>query len=113
MDGIYLLSINHTNNMLEQDELYKSMDIISKNDYLNTIEEVSNKHKIEEQALYKQRSNFNLQKGYKNKRNLFYFSSMGNNTCNNCIIWIFDFFKFSSHDSYAYYIAVFLATAYK
>ena len=38
LDGIYLLSINHTNNMLEQDELYKSMDIISKNDYLNTIE---------------------------------------------------------------------------
>ncbi len=53
LDGIYLLSINHTNNMLEQDELYKSMDIISKNDYLNTIEEVSNKHKIEEQAVVK------------------------------------------------------------
>ena len=47
LDGIYLLSINHTNNMLEQDELYKSMDIISKNDYLNNIEDLSNNHKIE------------------------------------------------------------------
>ncbi len=49
LDGVYLLKINHTNCLLERDELYKSMDIASKNDYLNIIEEVSNKHKIEEQ----------------------------------------------------------------
>lgn len=53
LDGVYLLSINHTNYLLEQDEMFKSMDIISKNDYLNTIEEVSNKHKIEEQTVVK------------------------------------------------------------
>ena len=53
LDGVYLLTINHTNYLLEQDELYKSMDIISKNDYLNIIEEVSNKHKIEEQTVVK------------------------------------------------------------
>ncbi len=49
LDGVYLLSINHTNKLLEKDDLYKSMDIASKLEYLNIIEEVSNKHKIEEQ----------------------------------------------------------------
>lgn len=51
LDGVYLLSLNHTNSLLERDELYNSMDVKSKLDYLSMIEEVSNKHKIEEQAV--------------------------------------------------------------
>lgn len=51
LDGVYLMSINHTNMLLERDSLYKSMDILSKRDYLNIIEEVAHKHKIEERTV--------------------------------------------------------------
>lgn len=53
IDDNFLLSINHSNIMLENDALYKSMDSASKIQYLQAINAISQKHKLEEQFVIK------------------------------------------------------------